>query len=76
MSYGYIDKDDLKQAGLIGLYKATKHYKELINDNFKEESIPEITLLIPILKEQKMDYILQKATELCTLYRWESRYKA
>lgn len=32
--------------------------------NQKEESIPEITLLIPILKEQKMDYILQKATEL------------
>lgn len=32
--------------------------------NQKEENIPEITLLIPILKEQKMDYILQKATEL------------
>ena len=29
-----------------------------------EEKIPEVTLLIPVLKEQKMDYILQKATEL------------
>ena len=29
-----------------------------------KEIIPEITLLIPILKEQKMDYIFQKATEL------------
>lgn len=36
MSYGYIDKDDMKQAGLIGLYKATKHYNELINDNFNQ----------------------------------------
>lgn len=30
----------------------------------KEEEIPKVTLIIPILKEQKMDYILQKATEL------------
>lgn len=30
----------------------------------QSEIIPNITLLIPILKEQKMDYILQKATEL------------
>lgn len=37
----------------------------ILNDlNQKEEIIPEVTLLIPILKEQKMDYILQKATEL------------
>ena len=24
INYGYIEKDDLYQAGLIGLYKATK----------------------------------------------------
>lgn len=37
----------------------------ILNDlNQKEEIIPEVTILIPILKEQKMDYILQKATEL------------
>lgn len=30
----------------------------------KEEKMPKITLLIPLLKEQKMDLILQKATEL------------
>lgn len=29
-----------------------------------KEKMPYITMLIPILKEQKMDYILQKATEL------------
>ncbi len=29
-----------------------------------EDSMPKITLLIPLLKEQKMDLILQKATEL------------
>lgn len=29
-----------------------------------EESIPKVTLIIPLLKEQKMDLILQKATEL------------
>ena len=29
-----------------------------------EEKLPEVTLIIPLLKEQKMDLILQKATEL------------
>lgn len=29
-----------------------------------EEKIPEVTLIIPLLKEQKMDFIFQKATEL------------
>ena len=28
MNYGYVDKDDLTQAGLIGLYKATLKYKK------------------------------------------------
>lgn len=35
MNYGYIDKDDLLQAGLIGLFKATKKYNKEINNNFK-----------------------------------------
>ena len=30
----------------------------------QNEIIPDVTLFIPILKEQKMDYIFQKATEL------------
>lgn len=30
----------------------------------KKEIIPDVTLFVPILKEQKMDYIFQKATEL------------
>ncbi len=30
----------------------------------KENKMPKVTLLIPLLKEQKMDLILQKATEL------------
>lgn len=34
MNYGYLDRDDLYQAGLIGLYKATKKYNEKINNNF------------------------------------------
>ena len=34
MNYGYVDKDDLTQAGLIGLYKATLKYKKEINNNF------------------------------------------
>lgn len=40
----------------------TIHILTILNQ--KEELIPNVTLLIPILKEQKMDYILQKATEL------------
>lgn len=34
MDYGYIDKDDLYQAGLIGLYKSTLKYNETINNDF------------------------------------------
>lgn len=34
MNYGYVDKDDLYQAGLIGLFKATKKFNKEINDNF------------------------------------------
>lgn len=38
---------------------------EIIKElEIKNEKIPYITILIPILKEQKMDFILQKATEL------------
>lgn len=32
--------------------------------NLKNDKLPKITLIIPLLKEQKMDLILQKATEL------------
>lgn len=34
MNYGYVDKDDLYQSGLIGLYKATKKYNKELNNNF------------------------------------------
>ena len=32
--YGYIEKDDLYQAGLIGLYKAVQNYDNKKNTNF------------------------------------------
>ena len=34
MDYGYVEKDDLYQAGLIGLYKAIQRYNSNINNNF------------------------------------------
>lgn len=34
MDYGYVDKEDLLQAGLIGLFKATKKFNKNINNNF------------------------------------------
>lgn len=34
MDYGYVDKDDLYQSGLIGLYKATLKYNENLNNDF------------------------------------------
>ena len=40
------------------------HVFQLEKLDKKEQIEPEISLIIPLLKEQKMDYILQKATEL------------
>ena len=36
--------------------------KETLNEQI--DKLPEISLIVPILKEQKLDYILQKSTEL------------
>ena len=36
--------------------------KETLNEQI--DNLPEISLIVPILKEQKLDYILQKSTEL------------
>jgi len=48
-------------------YILNEEYEKIkIKEEIKkeEEFIPNITLIVPILKEQKMDYILQKTTEL------------
>ena len=34
MNFGYLDKDDLLQAGLMGLYQATKRFNESLGVNF------------------------------------------
>ena len=38
--------------------------KLLKEEKSKQETMPKITLIVPLLKEQKFDFILQKATEL------------
>ncbi len=37
---------------------------EIVEEVYSKEVLTNVTLIIPMLKEQKMDYILQKATEL------------
>ena len=48
------------------LCSVTSNYDiEIVNEQYqKDDKFPEIILVIPLLKEQKMDLILQKATEL------------
>ena len=42
------------------------NYKIIIKEKLERifENIPKVTLVVPILKENKLDYILQKSTEL------------
>lgn len=51
---------------LCNLKNVTSDIQIVIQEEIKEEveNIPYIRIIIPVLKEQKLDYIFQKATEL------------
>ena len=57
LNYGYIEKDDLYQAGLIGLYKATKKYDKTLNDNFL--SYASIYILSEIKNELRCNKLIK-----------------
>ena len=61
MNYGYIDKDDLIQAGLSGLYEASSKYDNKINNNFA--SFASIFIISAIKKEMRENNLIVLSKE-------------
>lgn len=62
MNYGYVDKDDLIQAGLSGLLDATKHYKK--ESNVKFTSYAFIYIINAIKKEMRENQLIILSKEI------------
>lgn len=57
MNYGYVDKEDLYQAGLIGLYKATKKVSDGLKENF--QSYASIYIINEIKEELRNNKLIK-----------------
>lgn len=68
MNYGYVDKEDLFQAGLIGLYKATKKYDEKIGGNFN--SFCTIYIISEIKNELRNNKLIKINKKLIKIKRY------
>ena len=68
MNYGYVDKEDLFQAGLIGLYKATKKYDEKNGGNFN--SFCTIYIISEIKNELRNNKLIKINKKLIKIKRY------
>ena len=59
MNYGYVDKDDLFQAGLIGLYKAIEKYNEKNNENNNFISYCSVYIISEIKNELRNNKLIK-----------------
>ena len=59
MNYGYVDKDDLFQAGLIGLYKAIEKYNEKKNENNNFISYCSVYIISEIKNELRNNKLIK-----------------
>ena len=73
MNYGYIDKDDLIQAGLSGLYEASLKYDNKINNNFA--SFPSIFIISAIKKEMRENNLIVLSKEIIKIKKEIKKYE-
>ena len=73
MNYGYIDKDDLIQAGLSGLYEASLKYDNKINNNFA--SFASIFIIIAIKKEMRENNLIVLSKEIIKIKKEIKKYE-
>jgi len=66
--YGYLEKDDLYQAGLIGLYKACKQYKDNLNNNFL--SFASIYIISEIKNELRTNKLIKKNKKIIKVKKY------
>lgn len=57
MNYGYVSKDDLMQAGLMGLFQASKNYKE--SENVKFNTYATYYIIGEIKKELRVNKLIK-----------------
>ena len=57
MNYGYVSKDDLMQAGLMGLFQASKNYKE--SENVKFNTYATYYIIGEIKKELRLNKLIK-----------------
>ena len=73
MNYGYIDKDDLIQAGLSGLYEASLKYDNKINNNFA--SFASIFIISAIKEEMRENNLIVLSKEIIKIKKEIKKYE-
>lgn len=73
MNYGYIDKDDLIQAGLSGLYEASLKYDNKINNNFA--CFASIFIISAIKKEMRENKLIVLSKEIIKIKKEIKKYE-
>lgn len=67
MNYGYVEKEDLLQAGLMGLFQATKRYNENYNTAFSTFATPYI--IGEIKKELRENKLIKLSKEMIRIIK-------
>lgn len=67
MDYGYIEKDDLLQAGLYGLYKASINYNKKISNNFINYA--SFYIISEIKNELRTNKLITNSKKICKIHK-------
>src|SRR5690606_6137218 len=67
MNYGYVSKDDLMQAGLMGLFQATKNFKE--SENVKFNTYATYYIIGEIKKELRNNKLIRLNKQMYKIIR-------
>lgn len=67
LDYGYVEKEDMFQAGLMGLFEATKKYN--VNSSTKFSSFASYYIMGAIKKELRENRLIKYNKEICKVKR-------